>query len=346
MDQISFLQILPATALEHRLFMALLSLAACLVVQPLLYRALRKKLDARPVFEQVSALFFRSVVAKLNRAGRSDRSLKVRGVIIAVLAGMFSLLFLFAIRFVAAFLPLGEDVAVYNYLDFIVLLLCMSPVWSLLSAWHYTKSGQDKNDTLRSIATSSYSNLIHHDEHGLLRVLARNVVFALVHWCFVPVIIYVLCGAYFTLLYTALCAVYGCAGLSDRGKGVSWFSGLFINGVRLIGQWISTVVLVPAAFFTGTASLGKALKGACSSSEKTAFISDGGRAFNVFAFSLSLTLGGPFQDMYGNGVAARWVGPEGSSAQIKNRDLLRGIYMAIISLILFSMTILVLSLVL
>ncbi|GEM_PF-1313855 len=349
-DDISLLSVLPSASLGHRVFTGLVTVCLVMGAQALLYPIIVRLWGVRPFFEAFIDTCFTPVITRLNRPNRSRAVLWVRGAVVLVLVIMVCLLTVFALR--TAMLAVPYDI--YGYVDVAILMMCLSPVAPLIHSVMFARTqmsktkpsdkNEQKNPYFMRLARASYTNLIHLDDHGLARGMIKLNLSGFLAWCVTPVLVYIALGGYALLLYTALNAASFGAGKAALMQPFSKILALWIGLMLGVAQWPASFLMAVAAFFTGSASFFKAIgglfpkKGAPSAYE-------GGRAMAVMAYSLNLTLGGPYQDRFGKGVSTPWVGPVGSSAQVAARDIIRSAYIIAVALLLFAVLLFGVSLV-
>jgi cobalamin biosynthesis protein CobD/CbiB len=234
-------------------------------------------------------------------------------------------------------------------IHFVVLCMSISPVAALLSVARYgrvaTKSGKaeghktQKDNFFKRMAVSSGLNLVHLDDHGLSRTALRQIVVTLTTSCVAPILAFIVSGVFGLLLYCFLNAAFLSPGKSlaknSFSKALAWFPKLF----HVIAGFIVSIIFTIAMPFAASAKFSKAL-GGWNRPKKDGFghTYDGGRALNIMAHGLGVTLGGSYQDENGQGVYAPWLGADGASSQIKPVDILRGVYLCAIALLFLSIT--------
>lgn len=329
-EDLALLSALPDSTLPQRVFVALMILCATSAVHALLYPLYIRLFGLRPAFETMCDTLFTAVITRLNRPYRSRGERAVRGAIVFVLCLMVCFLVMAGLRLAAAYIP-GGDAGAF------ALFLCLSPVVPVIHALSFarrTKKQKDRDSAFRRFARAGYVNLIHLDDPGLARMAIKLTLTGFIGWAVLPVLIYIAFGGFAVLIYGALSAALSAAG---RGGIRQSFSRLFMIPLAIchgLAQFPAALLMVVAAFFTGSASFLKAF-GGLFPKKGVPSVLEGGRVLSVMAYSLNLTLGGPYQDRFGTPVAGGWVGPEGSSAQVKTRDIVRTAYIVAVALFLF-----------
>lgn len=331
-EDIALLSAVPDSSVTQRVFIALVVLCAATILQGVLYPVYIRLFGLRPVFEALCDTLFTAVITRLNRPYRSRSARAVRGFIVFILCVMVCFLVMAALRLAAAYLPqIDADPGAA------ALFLSLSPVTPLIHALLYARSTKKKavrDAFFRRLARAGYMNLIHLDDPGLARTAIKLTLTGFIGWAVLPVLIYIAFGGFAVLVYGALSAALSAAG---RGGMRQSFSRLFMIPLAVVhglAQWPVALLMVAAAFFTGSASFLKAFGGLFPKKGAPSVL-EGGRILSVMAYSLNLTLGGPYQDRFGTPVPGQWVGPDGSSAQVKTRDIVRTAYIVAVALFLF-----------
>lgn len=253
---------------------------------------------------------------KLNRAGRSDFALIIRGSIVFFLI-------LATISLVGIGLELGLVYLQFGaYMDVILLSLLLSPISVLLPAYAISHV-KPRKGSYRHIAQALNQNLIISDDFGLRRASIHAMSLSLNEWLVAPILFYLLGGMPLACLFIAL-RLFVRIDTGERSAFHSVYAFLYRIFTQIAAVFSFLLILASSLFSSGGRPV-KVLK---------SFRKDGLNVLSLFAYAQNLTLGGSVQNRIGQKISKPWVGPENTSAKILRRDVIRVIIQYCISLFL------------
>lgn len=310
------------TMFDQRIIIALYAFFAIILLQifaMIFGKMMKRSMTPLPLFEVLLRPLVIGMVDRLNRDGRSDFALIIRGVIVFLVLSFVVFGGMIALKMV---LPINE-----NTFSLLVLMVFLSPITSMAIALNTSKDVPD-NHALKYLARGLNQNLITTDKYGVRRSGVRLLSLSLVAWLIAPIVFFLLGGE------MALC-VYGMLSLFCRVVGRDGvFTGIFsiiykmFNGV---GQIVGVcVVFLSACLSAGGRPL----------TVINAFQYPTRMAEAAMAYAQGITVGGAFQNRLGDKIEAPWMGASKSTAKLKHQDILRviiqyGISVLVVFIVLF-----------
>ncbi len=324
--------------MQDRVFLALAGLLVAFALDAISGFLLRHHADPRPVFERFIDFVTTPVIRRMNRAGRADTTLLLRGVVV--------LAFTCAVVFVGVAFGYQQAVNIGQGGVFLTMLVAFStatvswfaPLRALVRAL------ADKKAALpyMVLARASYSNLITLDDSGMMRVLATAALRSCLLRLVAPVIVFVLLGWQGLAVYWPVITLALSAGQDGTNRNFA----LIANGLATVLLVVPALVLFPvlliALFFSGGASFFRSIPALFKITQWPPLL-QGGAPIMLVAYAMKLTLGGPRQDRTGAPVAASWVGPAKGTAKLEPRDIGRILYLQAVTLLIFTSTLYFLS---
>jgi len=283
---------------------------------------MKKAMSPMPMIEIILRPFVINIVDKLNRSGRSDFALIIRGAItfftiFAILCG------------VSYGVNIAMPLAGYPQWTHVVLLvLILSPLKVLKTAYDVSVEKPMKGSYLR-LSQSLNQDLIPADKHGLRRAGVKAMALSLVEWMLAPILFYILGGVIGAYFYVSLSLF-----IRVSGQNSSAFTSVFRYIYKIM-------TMITAVIGTGVIFL-------------SSLFSAGGKPLRVFrgfynveaamAYAQNITVGGSFQNRLGETVKADWVGADGATAKLEHKDILRvmiqyGVTVFLLVVILFAIKI-------
>lgn len=335
-----FTSYIPAyqAAVENRLFLALVGVVAAFFLDVVHGTLFRHRADPRPLLERAVDGVLGPLVRRLNRAGRPDTTLVMRGMFVLVLACV---------------LFFGVTAGGYIFArlhghggTFLIALLALScgtvgwfaPLRALAGALGNPKAARP----YMILARATYTNLMTLDDSGMIRIAATAAVRSILLRLAGPVVLFVLFGWQALALYWP---VMGLA-LSAGRDGTDHAFALVTNGLATLALLIPSLLSLPlvllALLLSAGASFFRALPGMVRVTRWPARL-QGGLPLMLVAYAMKLMLGGPRQDLSGLPVAAPWVGPDGGTARLTVRDIGRVLYFCAVMLLLWVCALYVLA---
>lgn len=287
---------------------ALFSLLLMLVIQAAVMAVgvfIRKSFNPAPyaaVLMRPLAVF---LCDKLNRDGRSDFALVVRG----------SLVF-FVILAVISFVGIGlEQLFVTTglgaYMDVFMLALLISPISVLVPAYAVSRPNARKG-SYRYISQALNQNLIPSDDFGLRRAAVRAMSLSLNDWVIAPILFYLLGGMPLVCLYVSLSLF-----IRVTARNTPVFLSIYAYAYNVLEKLAAIICLVTVFSSSVFSAGGRPFQ------VLQAVGKDGLNVESFFAYAQNVTLGGSIQNRQGEKIQQGWVGPEGTTAKITRKDVIR-----------------------
>lgn len=280
----------------------------------------KKQFAVMPIVESILRPFIMALTDKLNRKGRTDFALIIRGAIVFffVLASL-TIIGIF-IENVLAMVGFGA------WIDIALLCLVLAPV-AVLHPVLSVSADKPRNGAYQVIARALNQNLIPADKHGLRRASVATLILALVEWVCAPIIFYMIGGIPLCYLYVSL-SLFVRIAADNTGAFVSIF-GFAYRVLSLISNSFASVIIITASAFTAGGKPLLAIKGGVKMSANAAM-----------AYAQNIAIGGAIQNRHGEAIAAPWIGPKKATAKVTHKDVLRvaihyGIALFFILIILF-----------
>lgn len=302
-------------------FMALFIVITVQTIFVFLSRFIQKGVNPMPIAEMALRPIVIFLCDKLNREGRSDFALVIRGIFVFTV--IFGLLTLGGIAIEQILVMFGFGI----FIDIILLMLLISSVAMVPSAYAVSRVKPTKGQ-YRHIAQSLNINMIPADEYGLRRLAVKALCLSLTEWMLAPILFFLIGGIPMACVYFSL-SLFIRINAEPRATFVSLFVYLY-RGLRLFADFIASMFFMLASLFTAG---GKPLQ------FFNGVTRHGVGALTAFAYTQNLTLGGSSQNRHGHKLNEEWIGPDGSTAKITQKDVLRVIihYCITIFLILVSL---------
>ncbi len=259
-----------------------------------------------------------TLIDKLNRDGRSDFALIIRGSIVFTI--------LFVLIFGAGIII--ETILIYTnnaaFMGSTLLFLALSPLSFILSALGIS-SDKTRAGQYRTIAHALNQNLVTTDKYGLRRASYKTLTIGLSQWVIAPILFYLLGGLILTYLYVTL---------SIFTRVTNQRHNVFLSLYGIIYKIMTILVSFIGVLFIGA--------GACFSaggkplSIFSAFKDKLNMLESAFAHTQHITLGGAGQDRHGQPISTPWFGAENASAKLDHNDVLRGVIQYCITVFLIG----------
>lgn len=324
--------------MSQLLLTVLFAIFAISVVQIFYVAIFGAKAGYRSVLEYISSVLLSPSIHRLNRKDRSKKALLFRGGIIALVCAFIVFLIHYSVHSLSKW-ALLKSIDIHSIVFAFVVFGSFSTVTIFFKALQFVRLNEDdedkKKNVYRAVAKASATNLIHHDEYGLNRHMVRLLVFGFTQYIIAPILVFLLFRAAGLIIFAFANVILNAAGRADYGGAFAWAARLVLYPVYFLSQFITVLFFYAASIFVGYGSVFQRVTniGRCMKI-KTAHIFEGGIAVNMMALTLGVTLGGPYQDKYGQGVTANWVGAEGASSQVKRADVLRAAFVYITAFML------------
>ncbi|NBX66242.1 MAG: hypothetical protein EBQ96_04525 [Proteobacteria bacterium] len=314
---------------QDRLFLALSGLLGAFFLDVVHGALFRHHADPRPLMERAADMIVYPLAARMNRSGRADSTLLMRGVVILALV---CALFFGGIGYAYHIArDMGEGGA------FITVMIALSvgtvgwfaPLRALATAINNPKAPRP----YLVLARATYSNLVPLDDHGIIRVTATAAIRSLLIRLAGPLVLFVLLGWQALALYWPVMTLALASGQDGTSRSFAVVTNALASIMLLVPMLVIFPVILVALFFSAGASFFRALP-AMVKVTKWPKIMQGGAPLLLVAYAMKLMLGGPRQDRTGLPMPTPWVGPEGGTAKLETRDIGRILYLQGVTLLL------------
>lgn len=276
----------------------------------------KKPLFALPLFEQCARPFLTSLNDKLNREGRSDFALAIRGFIAFTIVFLMMCGVSYGINFIMPY------IGYHQYSHVVLLFLVLSPI--LVARTAYAVSVEKPMDgAYLQLSQTLNQNLIPADKHGLRRAACKSVTLSLIEFVIAPLLFYMVGGIIGAYFYVSLSLFIRLSGQNKRA-----FTSVF-NFLYLFAKLISSIFGVFVIFVSSLLSAGGRPLRVVQSFKKPTNMMEG-----AMAYAQNITLGGSFQNRVGETIKVDWLGPDSATAKLTHKDVLRVVIQYIISIFL------------
>jgi len=279
-----------------------------------------------PIWEGIVRPITVKMIDRLNRSSRTDFALIIRGAIVFFILFALSAFLIYGVEKAMMWIGYGA------YSDLILIAFILSPVAILWPAYGVSSENVQRGH-YQAIAQGLNVNLVLSDKHSLRRASARSVAVALCDWVAAPMLIFIIGGVYYAYLFFVISLMVRVSG-ADTSPFVMVFGFLYRLFKIVMLPLLFTIIFAASFFAPGSKPLRTfgALKYPMHIAEAT------------FAFSQTIVLGGAFQNRVGHAVNTPWVGPEGATAKLEHKDVIRvlihyGICLFLLVVSLFALTV-------
>jgi adenosylcobinamide-phosphate synthase len=294
--------------------------------------------NANPLLWRSVDFLFGKVGNKLDKTERQSSELASRGMIIIFTA------IILAFLLGQAFATLSVEYPNYRIVDIVALSIVMSAGagWHGLSRLYRAlhEKGLIKG-AFYTIAKTSRNNLVSSDEFTITRVGIGMGARLFDKGVVGPVLWYLIAGLPAAFIYSALAALAWRFGKEGFTKG---FGAPMLALEKLLGfipNMFAGLLISLAGLLTPTAGMTRSLIGLFPGHKGRATYEQGGAVVTAMAYALKVSLGGPTQDLDGSAIQRGWAGPEGATAKLDAKHLLRGIYILVMAHLLLLVSLLV-----
>lgn len=326
------------SSVQDRTFLALAGLAAAFLFDIVRGAIFAHRCDPRPVLERVADMILFPLASRLNRAGRADGTLTLRGVMILALG---CILFFAAIGF-------GLSYAKYHgqggpFLTALVVLSTGTLGWfAPLRALARVTSDPKAPRPYMMLARATYTNMVTLDEAGIIRVSVTAAIRSLSIRLAAPVILFILFGWQVLAIYWPIMALALSTGQDGTSRAFAAVTNWLATWLLVIPTLLIFPVVLGSLLFSAGSSFFRAIPGFFRITRWPPFL-QGGLPLLIVAYAMKLTLGGPRQDRHGAGVMAGWVGPDKGTARLEARDIGRVLYLQAVTLLLTAILLFVIA---
>jgi hypothetical protein len=319
------------SSLQDRAFLALAGLALALFIDSMRGLIFRHNADPRPPLERIADALLYVPAFRLNRAGRSDGALIMRGVLVLVIG---CVLFFSVIG--GAFALARAHAQGGLFLAVLVALSTTATGWFFpLRALAKAVGDAKAPRPYLVLSRATYSNLVTLDEGGLIRVAVTAALRSLILRTAAPIVLFVLFGWQILAVYWPILLVALAMGRDGTGRAFAAVANMLASVLLIIPTLLLFPVILAALFFSAGSSFFRALPGFFNLKAWPSFL-QGGLPLLIIAYAMKLTLGGPRQDRAGVPVPAPWIGPGSGTAKLEPRDIGRVLYLQGVTLLLIA----------
>ena len=286
---------------------------------------------AGPMFWRVTDLLFGWAGARMDRTDRSAPDLVFRGFLLTAVA--------LAIAFLVARL-VQQLAAAYPYWRLVEMLaLCVA--MSSGAFWHATVrlyKGLSQDELVKgafyAVSTTTRTDLTQSDEFTITRIGMMMAVKGLDKAVVAPVLWYLIAGIPGAFLYAALAALSWRFGKDGFSKGFGQSAMALEKLLGFVPNLLAGLLIALATFITPTAGIARSTIGLVARAGDFPY-AQGGLPVTALAWALNISLGGPSKDLDGSAIKRNWTGPDSATAQIGAKHLHRGLYLVVITHLLF-----------
>ncbi|MGQ0527795.1 MAG: cobalamin biosynthesis protein [Alphaproteobacteria bacterium] len=283
--------------------------------------------NANPLFWAVVDRFLGGFGVRMDKKHRPAPDLMFRGFIISFAALGIALLYIW-LGYRARWTVLGYGLTETLFLTG---LITTAGVWRVISglyvAMEEKKTG--KGGYL-SLARTSRSNLTISDDFGISRLGIGLSARAFDKGLVAPVFWYVIGGIPLATLYAVFAALCWRFNKDGHSKGFGAFPAALERLLGFIPSLIAALLIILSGLFTPTANPFRGLK-FLGGLKNRATYEQGGFPLSAMAWTLNVSLGGPYQDIEGSAVPGGWVGPAGVTAKTDHKNLRRALFISIMA---------------
>lgn len=289
--------------------------------------------DGGAIFSSVA----RALEHRLNRDGRSQRNLVVRGVIVAALLVVLGVGAGIALALASRAIPYGWAV------DAVVLLVCISGRRVFLSlrrglAFAATDDLEQGRVLVAELTGRDASRL---DKFGLARVVIEMGAIGFCRRVVVPAFWYLLLGLPGLLTSRAVSQIARAVLNRDRGGRAFGAAALALDhALGVLPSYVAGYLFSFAAVAAPRAKVERALHFMALDARRDIIVNDG-RVKAAVAGALGLALGGPFGTR-GGGAADSWIG--NGRARVGQTDIRHLFYLCAVAMLLNLMAVALLTL--
>ncbi len=291
--------------------------------------------NANPFIWQILDVFLGGIGDRMNRKHRKKGDLIFRGFLLT--AFILFLSSLFGKYFDFYFIPAG-----HSTYEIILISLCLSSgaIWFSLLRLYFTMDKQGKaSGAFFDIARTTRTNLNSVEDHGITRCAMGLSATSLDKSMIAPSLWYLIGGVPLLLIYSALSALAWRFGNRGLGTGFGAVPLALEKIMGVVPSYLSGFLIVAASSLTPAARLFDGLR-VLWDRKQTIPYEQNGITLKALSWSLKVTLGGAVQNIKGEKLPCDWVGPEGATAQINHKNLVRAIWINVISHLLFVLILL------
>jgi adenosylcobinamide-phosphate synthase len=256
---------------------------------------------------------------RLNRPGRSDASLVIRGVAVVLLLLILAITVGMAVIVIARAIPYGWA------LEFSVLVLCISSrvVFYDMRRGQKFAASDDLDEGRRLVGELTGRDATQLDKYGLARVIVETGAVGVLHRSVAPIFWFVLLGLPGLLASRVIAGLALRAASRDRERQAFGAAAFALDhALGFLPSFLAGYLLALGALFVPSANFGRALQVMSLDARRDAVVNNGG-VKGAAAGALGLALGGPFGTK-GGGVHDAWIG--NGNARVGQADIRRAYY--------------------
>ncbi|MEM7651489.1 MAG: cobalamin biosynthesis protein, partial [Pseudomonadota bacterium] len=226
----------------------------------------------------------------------------------------------------------------YNGVEIVALSLFITAgsVWFSLLLLYFAleKSGKVVEGAYFAISRSSRANLNASDDFGITRLGINFSAKSFDKGLVSPVFWYLIAGLPAVGLYAALAMLSWRFAKDGQDKGLSQVPVALEKLLGFVPSAFAALIITAASAIAPTAKIGGSLNSWFGMKDRAAY-AQGGFPLSALAWALSVSIGGPYQDLDGKAVKAPWVGPQKATAKNDYKHLRRALIINAIAHALF-----------
>ncbi len=193
------------------------------------------------------------------------------------------------------------------------------------------------------LARSMRANLNKSDDYGIVRIAINYLARSFDKNMVAPVFWFIVIGFPGLFVYAGVAALAWRFGKEGTSKGFGQPMVTFEKLMGFVPSAFAGCLIAVASIFTPTAKTYQGMIGVMGSlfkAPQSSFYNHGGLPVIAMAWSLGLSLGGPYQDVNGDAIKAPWVGPKNATSKNDYQHLRRALYIYGVAHILWIMSLL------
>ncbi|MGH1455261.1 MAG: cobalamin biosynthesis protein [Alphaproteobacteria bacterium] len=237
---------------------------------------------------------------------------------------------------------LGRFLLLTSYAEVLVLSLFITSgsVWFIMLRLFFAMDqGGGIEGAYYGLSRSSRVDLNSTDDFGIVRTSMGYSAVAFDKGMVAPSVWYLIGGLPFVFIYCVLSFFAWRFGKCGHGSGFAAVPLVLEKLMGYVPSLFAGVLLTAASAVTPTARITKAF-GAWWRVKNFVPYEQGGIVVSAMAWPLEVSLGGAVKDISGYSLRNVWIGAKDSSARINRNHLKRAIFMNVISLLLFVLSLL------
>ncbi len=286
--------------------------------------------NAQPLFWHFIEIIFGKLGHKMDKASRPQGDLIFRGLVLTILALIFSFMVGSAVEAASAYYPK------WSIIETLALCLTLTSGAVFAAQGRLYRAINEKKVTKNAyftIARSTRTDLSRNDDFTITRVGMGLGLKAFDKGMVAPILWYLILGIVGVYLYAGLAALQWLFGREGHSSGFGKPINALEELLGFVPNLLSGLLIVLAGILTPTAGMTRAFLGLMRPSGRAPY-AEGGLPMTAAAYALNVSLGGPTKSLDGHAIKRSWVGPKGATAQLNAKHLHRVVYISFMAHIL------------